>query len=84
MTALPSTGAASSAPTPHGLTLGKIIRAFKSLSAIEVNRALGRRGEPVRQRNYWEHIIRNEKALRAVRAYIPDNPLRWESDPENV
>jgi REP element-mobilizing transposase RayT len=82
--ALPRRGAASSAPTARSLTLGKIIRAFKSLSAIEVNRALGRRGGAVWQRNFWEHIMGNEGEFRIVREYIRQNPLRWDSDPENI
>jgi putative transposase len=77
-------GAASSAPTAGSLTLSKIIRAFKSLSAIEVNRVLGRRGGAVWQRNFWEHIIGNEGEFRTVREYIRLNPSRWESDPENI
>jgi len=32
------------------------------------------------QRNYWEHIIRNEQELNRVRRYIVDNPLQWEQD----
>ena len=82
--ALPRRGAASSAPTARSLTLGKIIRAFKSLSAIEVNRALGLRGGAVWQRNYWEHIMGHEGELRTVREYIRQNPVRWDSDPENI
>ena len=81
---LPRRGAASSAPTARSLTLGKIIRAFKSLSAIEVNRMLGRRGGAVWQRNFWEHIMGNEGEFRTVREYIRLNPSRWESDPENI
>jgi putative transposase len=84
MTPSPSRGAASSAPTSGVLTLGKIIRTFKSLSAIEVNRALSRRDESNWQRNYWDHIIHSAKELRAVRKYIHQNPLRWDSDPENI
>jgi putative transposase len=81
---LPRRGAASSAPTARSLTLSKIIRAFKSLSAIEVNRVLGRRGGSVWQRNFWEHIMGDEGEFRTVREYIRRNPLRWESDPENI
>jgi putative transposase len=36
------------------------------------------------QRNYYEHIIRNERELEATRAYIRENPTRWDSDPENL
>jgi putative transposase len=82
--ALPRRGAASSAPTTRPLALGRIIRAFKSLSAIEVSRALGRRGGAVWQRNFWEHIMGHEGELRTVREYIRQNPLRWDSDPENI
>ena len=30
------------------------------------------------QRNYYEHIIRNELDLNEKRAYIQDNPRRWQ------
>jgi REP element-mobilizing transposase RayT len=71
-------GAASSAPT-----LGGVIRTFKSLSAIGVNRWLGRSGQPLWQRNYYEHIIRNEDELNRIRQYVHDNPLNWDTDEEN-
>jgi putative transposase len=35
------------------------------------------------QRNYYERIIRDEDELRAIREYIAENPLKWESDKEN-
>ncbi len=82
--ALPLKGAASSAPTrsrPH--TLGNVLRAFKSISAIGVNRALSRSGQPLWQRNYYEHVIRNEESLNRIRDYIATNPFRWELDREN-
>ena len=63
--------------------LGAIMGAFKSISAIRINRALGRTGRSLWQRNYYEHIIRNETALTRVRRYIEDNPSQWPSDPEN-
>ncbi len=31
------------------------------------------------QRNYFEHIIRNEDDLYNIRAYIRDNPKNWEN-----
>lgn len=89
-------GAASSAPTPYdgvpgpvgaGLALpnrlGDIVRAFKSLSAITVNRLLSRSGQPLWQRNFYEHIIRDDGELDRVRQYIADNPARWALDCEN-
>lgn len=32
------------------------------------------------QRNYYEHIIRNENELFAIREYIEDNPSMWYRD----
>jgi putative transposase len=62
--------------------LGDVVRAFKSTSAIEVNRQLSRSGQPLWQRNYFEHIIRDEDELNRVRRYIDENPLRWSMDEE--
>ncbi|OGO53276.1 MAG: hypothetical protein A2148_09120 [Chloroflexi bacterium RBG_16_68_14] len=73
-----SRGAASSAPT-----LGRVVRAFKSLSAIEANRIMNRSERPFWQRNYYEHIIRDEDELNIIRQYIRDNPLKWDQDPDN-
>src|ERR1700676_734974 len=36
------------------------------------------------QRGYYEHVVRNEKALDRIRAYIANNPARWADDPENI
>jgi len=69
---------ASSAPT-----FGDVVRAFKSITAIKVNRLLSRSGQPLWQRNYYEHIIRNEEDLNDIRRHIADNPGQWESDREN-
>ena len=35
------------------------------------------------QRNFYEHIIRNENELNEIREYINNNPLQWELDNEN-
>ena len=71
-------GAASSAPT-----LGAIVRAFKSVSAMEANKALVRSGRPFWQRNYYEHVIRDDDELNAIRQYVRDNPANWDGDPDN-
>ncbi|MBI4228500.1 MAG: hypothetical protein HY693_02135 [Deltaproteobacteria bacterium] len=38
---------------------------------------------PVWQRNFYEHIIRNEYDLNVIREYILENPLSWELDEDN-
>ena len=71
-------GAASGAPT-----LGSIMRAFKSLSAVNVNRLLDRQECPLWQRNYHERVIRDERELFVIREYIQYNPQKWHDDKEN-
>lgn len=68
-------------PCGTSKTIGSIIRSFK----IGVTK-LVRQQIPdavVWQRNYYEHIIRDEKSLFFIRNYIRDNPLKWDSDGEN-
>lgn len=79
----PAEGGASPAPTGCPFALGDVVRAFKSLSTVAVNRVLRRRGVQLWQRNYYEHIVRNGDDLDNIRRYVFDNPLRWALDPEN-
>ncbi|MCL4557767.1 MAG: transposase [Deltaproteobacteria bacterium] len=69
--------------TNPGSTLGDIICAFKSRTAIHINRYRNTHGKPVWQRNYYEHIIRSEASMRRTREYIVNNPMRWDIDVEN-
>ncbi|HOK59079.1 MAG TPA: hypothetical protein PKZ07_19890 [Sedimentisphaerales bacterium] len=69
------------APTRHGLP--EIIRGFKTFSSRRINELRGTPGMPVWQRNYYEHIIRNEESLHRIRSYIANNPIRWYLDQEN-
>lgn len=69
-------------------TIGDIIGAFKSLFTLQFiegvkNKRWERFDRRVWQRNYYEHVIRDEKDLDRVRRYIDENPLRWEFDQEN-
>ena len=32
------------------------------------------------QRNYYEHIIRNEESYQKIAAYILNNPAQWQED----
>jgi len=40
-------------------------------------------GTPIWQRNYHEHIIRNEREMGAIWRYIEANPVMWADDEEN-
>ena len=70
------------APTRNH-ALSEIVGAFKSFSARRINESRKSQGNPVWQRNYYEHIIRNENELNAVRKYIKLNVYNWQSDVEN-
>ena len=61
-------------------TVGAIIRGFKSVSTKRINQLRGLCVKSVWQRNYYEHIIRNERELNHIRQYIIDNPKNWEHD----
>jgi hypothetical protein len=68
------------APTRGGVSLPEIVRQIKTFSARRINKKRRTRGLPVWQRNYWEHIVRNETELNRIREYIINNPAQWESD----
>jgi REP element-mobilizing transposase RayT len=68
-------GAMNRAPT-----LGEIVRTSKVRCTHAINRINNTVGVPLWQRNYYEHIIRNEAELNKTREYIVNNPLNWESD----
>ncbi|MGQ9563976.1 MAG: transposase, partial [Thermogutta sp.] len=75
------------APTDHTqprrYPLPEIIRQFKTFSARRINETRRTPGVPVWQRNYYEHIIRNDESLNRIREYIANNPAQWEMDREN-
>jgi REP element-mobilizing transposase RayT len=72
------------APTtlPAG-SIGAIIGQYKSITSKRINRTRRTPGAPIWQRNYHDHIIRDERELARIRKYIRNNPLRWDMDPEN-
>jgi len=35
------------------------------------------------QRDYYEHIIRDENSHSRIQEYIINNPLQWDTDKEN-
>ena len=60
-----------------------IVRAFKSATTRRINEIRGTPGARVWQRNYYEHIVRNDADLQRIREYILTNPIRWAMDREN-
>ena len=61
-------------------TVGDIVRGYKSAVTKRINEIRNISGVPVWQRNYHEHIIRNEIAYLRISEYIQANPRRWQDD----
>jgi len=86
-------GAHSRAPshTQHGCvptqrkprSLSSFLAGFKSAVTRQINELRGMPYVPLWQRNYYEHVIRNENDLAEIREYIVNNPLKWDLDSEN-
>ncbi len=66
-------------------TLGDMVGAFQSITTVKYIAAVKTKNRKrfdskVWQRNYWEHIIRNEKLFIRISSYIKNNPKKWDED----
>ena len=75
---------------PHGVapTVGDIVNWYKTMTTNEYIRCVKKFGWspfPGRlwQRNYYEHIIRDDDDLNRIREYIIYNPAKWDEDDDN-
>ena len=68
---------------PTAQSLPTVVRSFKAAVTRRVRELAGKPDLEVWQRNYYEHVIRNEDSLTEIRRYIQENPLRWAVDREN-
>jgi putative transposase len=64
-------------------SLGNVVAYFKYQTTKTINAMRQTPSARIWQRNYYEHIIRDEASLNRIREYIANNPLRWAADPEN-
>ena len=82
---------ASPAPTPPAIdknipampTVGNIVGAYKSLvtnKCLEIYKSHNVYMGKLWQRDYYEHIIRNDHSFQRIIRYIENNPMNWESD----
>ena len=74
-----------SAPT---VSLSTVVQSFKRHTTIEYIKMVKQNilrpfKKRVWQRNYWEHIIRNENEYQRISRYIIDNPQKWQQDKFN-
>lgn len=73
---------ADTRPAP---TISEIICSFKSRTTNLIikeikNEKIQQFDSKIWQRNYYEHVIRNEKEYYKIIEYIQENPIKWEED----
>ncbi|MBE0684550.1 MAG: hypothetical protein IH585_00975 [Anaerolineaceae bacterium] len=76
-------GQSSSHNKPPGLqskSIGSLLFGFKTSVTKQINLIRNTPGEPVWQRNYWDHIIRNDESFDQIEDTIINNPLNWYQD----
>lgn len=63
----------SRTPTPTNAIIPAMVSTFKRLTNKEI-------GNKIWQRNYYEHVIRNEREYIEIIQYINNNPINWNKD----
>lgn len=63
-----------------GNSVSSIISGIKSSATRRIRLLWNSRSAAVWQRNFYEHIIRNEDDYNSIRQYIRENPSKWNKD----
>jgi REP element-mobilizing transposase RayT len=72
-------------PASTRLSLPDVVHRFKTMTTKRYVDGVKRNDWPpfpgnLWQRNYWEHVVRNESELNRIREYIRHNPAKWQLD----
>jgi REP element-mobilizing transposase RayT len=78
----------NTAPSPQHPTLGRIVQWFKTMSTNNYIRGVREAewqpfSKRLWQRDYFDHIIRDEVTLERTREYVRNNPLYWSLEREH-
>lgn len=78
-----NSGEHTGSPLRGTTTIPRVMQWFKTMSTNEYIRNVKTNHWPsfngkLWQRNYYDHIGRNEKDISRIRRYIRDNPLHWD------
>lgn len=57
-----------------------MVRGFKGAASRRINAIRNTPGTPVWQRNFYEHVIRNDDDYNRIAEYVANNPQRWIED----
>ena len=82
-------GSVAASLTGERIPLGEIVQWFKTMTTNEFIRGVKESDWPrfdrkLWQRDYFEHVIRDEKSLNNIRRYIRANSLMWPHDRDNL
>ena len=86
---VPGRGTACCPPTieqfgkPSVGSIPTVVRSYKSSATRHINLLRAAPCTPVWLRNYYEHVVRNERELAAIREYIQANRALWDDDENN-
>ncbi|MBX9256382.1 transposase [Desmonostoc muscorum CCALA 125] len=69
---------------PVNGSISTVIRSYKGVVSKRINIIWQTKGQSIWQRNFYEHIGREQKSVDNIREYILNNPQRWADDPENL
>ena len=77
------------APTFKKMSLPDIVHRFKTLTTTKYIKGVKNSGwksfpGKLWQRNYYEHIVRNESDFNRIQEYIRNNPLKWDYEKNNL
>jgi putative transposase len=64
-------------------SVSSLVAGFKAATTTRINMLRQTPGQLVWQRNFYEHVIRNDADLERIREYIAGNPAKWQEDSEN-
>jgi putative transposase len=62
------------------VSLSELVRQFKYTTTKQINALRNSPGTKVWQRNYYENIIRTDRAHQIIKNYIQQNPVHWQID----
>ena len=65
-------------------SLGAIIGSFKSAATKRIHKSGLIKDQSIWQRNYYEHVIRDDEDYQRIVDYIVFNPMKWEEDQEFI
>jgi len=72
-------------PEQNRVTMSSVVQWYKTMTTNEYIRGVKQLGWPrfnqhLWQRDFWDHIVRNDADLARLRTYIENNPSLWTKD----